>query len=145
MRWRSCPRLRQKVTFRAVLIKPRLTLPYLRRKGAIIWFCMPNDSGGVASLVSTVKVEGRKVAAAREQKIGSNSPLLHREEDFFRLNLPRKVGWLLSHDSGALTTYQRYGQEEEEEARCHLNRRRNGNERNEFCNCQIYRQSPRRR
>ena len=29
---------------------------------------MPNDSGGVASLVSTVKVEGRKVAAASAQK-----------------------------------------------------------------------------
>ena len=54
--------------------------------------------------------EERRLRLERK-KIGSNPPLLHREEDFFRLHLPRKVGWLLSHDSGALTTYQRYGQE----------------------------------
>ena len=83
-----------------VLIKPRLTLPSEERGNYLVLHAKRQ------SLVSTVKVEGRQVAAARGQKMEAIRHFCtERERDVFQALFTWKSGMakLLSRDAGALT------------------------------------------
>ena len=69
---------------RAVLIKPQAHLAF-GGKGQLFGFACQT------TLVSTVKVEGRKAAATRGQKNWNQST---ETELCFKPHLPRRVGWL---------------------------------------------------